>query len=273
MLFNQKESGSIAKPEKNWLYAWDGVILYVTQEYLSKSHAHFPALLQIGLGTQFAVTLDQQPRSYHDIVYMAPNVSHSTDSENQPYLAILIDPDHELYRYVHAALQGRQMCSLPVSCLQPLRYELAQLIAGELDIVQVKQLLLRILKVLSPQVAVHLPWDVRILKACEYIKQQVPHHIPTVADVAAQVGLSESRLMHLFSAQLGASMRQYMLWLKVRYAIQLWIEGYSLIDLAFAAGFSDQAHYTRTLRRMVDFAPSILKANTVFIGNTFVQPK
>ena len=85
--------------------------------------------------------------------------------------------------------------------------------------------------------------------------------------------MSESRLMHLFSAQLGGSMRQYILWLKVRYALQLWIEGHSLIDLAFEAGFSDQAHYTRTLRRMVDFAPSILKANTVFISDTFALPQ
>lgn len=273
MLFQQKESGSVAKPEKSWLYAWDGVVLYVTQEHLNKSHAHFPALLQIGLGAQFAVTLDHQPRSYHDIVCMAPNVSHSTDSENQPFLAVLIDPDHELYGYVHALLQGRSMCSLPASCLQPLRCELVKLIAGTLNIAQVKQLLLRILKVLSAQEPVHLPWDVRITKACEYIKQQVPYSIPTVANVATQVGLSESRLMHLFSAQLGGSMRQYILWLKVRYALQLWIEGHSLIDVAFEAGFSDQAHYTRTLRRMVDFAPSILKANTVFISDTFALPQ
>ena len=272
MLFHQKESDPVAKPEKSWVYAWDGIVLYVTQEHLNKSHVHFPALLQIGLGAQFAVTLDHQPRSYHDIVCMAPNVSHSTDSENQPYLAVLIDPDHEFYGYVHAALQGKQMCSLPADCLQPLSSELIHLRLGALNIVQVKQLLLRILQLVSPQVT-HLPWDVRILKACEYIKQQVPQNTPTAADVSAQVGLSESRLMHLFSAQLGGSMRQYILWLKVRYAIQLWIEGYSLIDLAFEAGFSDQAHYTRTLRRMVDFAPSILKANTVFISEPAVQPK
>lgn len=232
----------------------------------------FPALLQIGLGAQFAVTVDHQPRSYHDIVCMAPNVRHSTDSENQPYLAVLIDPDHELYGYVHAALQGKQMCSLPANCLQPLRNELIQLRYEALNIEQAKQLLWCILQLISPQVT-HLPLDDRILKACEYIKQQVPQNIPTVAEVSDQVGLSESRLMHLFSAQLGGSMRQYILWLKVRQAIQLWIQGYSLIDLAFEAGFSDQAHYTRTLRRMVDFAPSILKANTVFIGESSVQPK
>ena len=93
MLSQQKESDS-AKQSKNLVYAWDGVIIYVTQEHLNKAHAHFPALLQISCGTPFAITVDEQPRSYHEVVVMASNLPHSTDSENQPYIAILIDPDH-----------------------------------------------------------------------------------------------------------------------------------------------------------------------------------
>ena len=62
-------------------------------------------------------------------------------------------------------------------------------------------------------------------------------------------------------------MRRYILWLRIRYAIKLWAAGRSLIDITFEAGFSDQAHFTRTLRRMVDFAPSMLKANTIFISD------
>lgn len=67
-----------------------------------------------------------------------------------------IDPDHELYGYVHAVLQGKQMCSFPADCLQPLRGELIQLRLGALNIEQVKQLLLRIVQLISPQVT-HLP--------------------------------------------------------------------------------------------------------------------
>ena len=48
------------------IYTWDGVILYVTHEQLNNTHAHFPALLQISLGTPFAITLDDQLRRYHE---------------------------------------------------------------------------------------------------------------------------------------------------------------------------------------------------------------
>ena len=253
-------------PHKSLVYAWDGVIVYVTQDHLNKAHAHFPALLQIGLGTAFALAVEDQPARYHEVVVMAPNVSHSTDSQNQPYIAILIDPDHELYAYLHPLLNGQAFCSLPAARLKSYQKQFQQLMTAQLSLEQVKQLLMEVLFVLNPQPSKALPWDQRIQQASEYIKWCVPHHIPTIADVALQVRLSESRLMHLFSQQLGLSMRQYILWLRIRYAIKLWMQGKTLIEIAVESGFSDQAHFTRTLRRMVDFAPSMLKANTVFMS-------
>jgi len=253
-------------PHKSLVYAWDGVIVYLTQDHLNKAHAHFPALLQIGLGTAFALAVEDQPASDHEVVVMAPNISHSTDSRNQAYIAILIDPDHTFYAYLHPLLDGQTFCSLSAARLKSFQKQFQQLMTAQLCLEQVKQLLMDVLLVLNPQPLVALPWDQRVQLACEYIKRCVPHHIPTIADVALQVGLSESRLMHLFSQQLGLSMRQYILWLRIRYAIKLWMQGKTLIEIAVESGFSDQAHFTRTLRRMVDFAPSMLKANTVFMS-------
>ena len=265
MLSQHTELDSIT-PHKSLIYAWEGVIVYVTQDHLNKAHAHFPALLQIGLGTAFALAVEDQPASDHEVVVMAPNISHSTDSRNQPYIAILIDPDYELYAYLHPLLNGQAFCSLPAARLKSFQKQFQQLMTAQLCLEQVKQLVMDVLLALNPQPLVVLPWDQRIQLACEYIKCCVPHQIPTIVDVALQVGLSESRLMHLFSQQLGLSMRQYILWLRIRYAIKLWMQGKTLIEIAVESGFSDQAHFTRTLRRMVDFAPSMLKANTVFMS-------
>lgn len=109
-MLSQSKDASLGLVHQSKIYTWDGVILYVTHEQLNNAHAHFPALLQIGLGTPFAITLDDQVRRYHDIVVMAPNVMHSTDSENQPYLALMIDPDHALYGHLYPLLNGEQIC-------------------------------------------------------------------------------------------------------------------------------------------------------------------
>ncbi len=267
MLSNTVLSGQAGQLHKNMVYVWDGVMMYISHEHVNGMHAHFPALLQIGLGAKFAVQLQHQQRHYHDVVVMAPNVSHSTDSEGQAYLVVLIEPDHALYCYLHPLLNDQPLCSLPATGLQAFKPQFARLVAGHLTIDEARQLLLHILCSLCSQPLQALPWDSRILQACDYMTRLVPQHMPTVMQVAAQVALSESRLMHLFSEQLGISMRQYLLWLRIRHALKLWVAGYALIDIALESGFSDQAHFTRTLRRMIDFAPSVLKANTVFISN------
>ena len=136
-------------------------------------------------------------------------------------------------------LNGEQICSLPAACLATFHSQFQKLIAGQLSPDDAKQLVLTLLSTLNPNPLQVLPWDARVLQACRYIQQLVPQQIPTVAQVAAYTGLSESRLMHLFSQQLGISMRRYIVWLRIRYAIKLWAAGQSLIDIAFEAGFAD----------------------------------
>lgn len=70
-MLSQSKDASLGLAHQSKIYTWDGVILYVTHEQLNNAHAHFPALLQISLGTPFAITLDDQLRRYHDIVVMA----------------------------------------------------------------------------------------------------------------------------------------------------------------------------------------------------------
>ncbi|MCX4527984.1 MULTISPECIES: AraC family transcriptional regulator [unclassified Streptomyces] len=74
---------------------------------------------------------------------------------------------------------------------------------------------------------------------------------------AAEVAcLSESRLAHLFQAQLGLPFRPYVLWLRLMRAAELASRGHSLTDAAHGAGFADGAHLSRVWRRMFGMAPS-----------------
>jgi AraC-like DNA-binding protein len=96
--------------------------------------------------------------------------------------------------------------------------------------------------------------------------------LPTILDgpvrmatVAAETGISASRLRHLFVAELGLPFRRYVLWLRLQRAAQAVFDGASLTDAAHAAGFTDSAHLTHTTRRMFGLPPSQLaKAVTPF---------
>ncbi|MGO4461137.1 helix-turn-helix domain-containing protein [Streptomyces sp. M-16] len=77
-----------------------------------------------------------------------------------------------------------------------------------------------------------------------------------LAEAAAVAGLSESRLSHLFQAELGLPFRPYVRWLRLMGAAELVSRGRTLTEAAHGAGFSDSAHFSRVCRRMFGIAPS-----------------
>ncbi|WP_254190629.1 helix-turn-helix transcriptional regulator [Nocardia noduli] len=82
------------------------------------------------------------------------------------------------------------------------------------------------------------------------------------SEVARQIGISTTRLTHLFTAQVGIPLRRYILWLRLTRAIAHTAAGHNLTESAHAAGFSDSAHLTRTCRETFGLPPSALSRNT-----------
>lgn len=85
-----------------------------------------------------------------------------------------------------------------------------------------------------------------------------PRGLPSPA--AAGIALSASRLRHLVSAQAGTPLRRYRLWCRLTQAAMWAARGHSLTDAALAAGFADQAHFTRAFRAMFGLPPSAVLA-------------
>jgi AraC-like DNA-binding protein len=77
--------------------------------------------------------------------------------------------------------------------------------------------------------------------------------------LAAAVGLSPGRLMHVFTSSIGIPLRPYLTWLKLQRAAGAIASGRPLTEAAHAAGFSDGAHLSRTFRSMFGVAPSALR--------------
>src|SRR6266568_2642542 len=77
--------------------------------------------------------------------------------------------------------------------------------------------------------------------------------------LAKLVSLSPSRLMHVFTASVGIPLRPYLAWLRVQRAALAIVNEASMGEAAHAAGFADAAHMSRTFKRMLGIAPSLLR--------------
>jgi AraC-like DNA-binding protein len=80
------------------------------------------------------------------------------------------------------------------------------------------------------------------------------------ADAVARTRLSAAHLQALFARDVGIAMRTYRLWRRLLHGLAH-VGPLDLTAAAHAAEFADLAHFSRTCRRMLGYAPSALRAN------------
>jgi AraC-like DNA-binding protein len=97
------------------------------------------------------------------------------------------------------------------------------------------------------------------------VLQDAIEYLPTIISgpvslsaVSTAVGISDSRLRHLFASEIGLSFRRYVLWLRLQRAVESVLGGATLTEAAHMAGFTDSAHLTNVTRRTFGLAPSLL---------------
>ncbi|WP_395687575.1 helix-turn-helix transcriptional regulator [Caenimonas koreensis] len=110
------------------------------------------------------------------------------------------------------------------------------------------------LALLTGTLAGGTPVDKRVAAAIDYVEGRVREPI-ALADAAAVACLSPGRFRHLFVAETGTPFRAYLLWLRLKVALQAALRGDSWTNAAHEAGFADSAHLTRTFKRMFGINP------------------
>jgi len=95
--------------------------------------------------------------------------------------------------------------------------------------------------------------DARLVLVFDFLKADPANH--SISAAAKLIGLSEPRLRSLVRDQVGVPLVTWLLWRKLHKSINALIQGANLIDAAIDGGFSDQAHFNRTMKRMLGITP------------------
>jgi AraC family transcriptional regulator len=99
--------------------------------------------------------------------------------------------------------------------------------------------------------------DPRLERAMRFFDQRFAERV-TIKAAARVAGLSPDHFVEVFRSALGCTPHQYLVWCRLRHARQLIAsEGHrrSLAEIAWAAGFADQAHLTRHFQRAFGQSP------------------
>lgn len=93
----------------------------------------------------------------------------------------------------------------------------------------------------------HRDIDPRIAAAARRIREDPAATIPS-RELAAAVGLSESRFLHLFRHEAGTSLRRYRLWIRLMHACSTLAAGRDVTTAAMEAGFASPSHLADRIR-------------------------
>lgn len=99
--------------------------------------------------------------------------------------------------------------------------------------------------------------DPRIATTIELIQRRAADN-PPLSELAAAVGLSNSRLVNLFKSQVGVPVRRYRLWHRLFLACTLLARDMSITEAALEAGFTDAAHLNHVFRDILSISPTQL---------------
>lgn len=242
---------------KSYLYYFGERILLAVFGIETEEHSHFAASLLFSRKEAFLIRDSEGKEQFTKGILLPPNYKHTLFAKDKEMLILQLDPRSEEYKRIPKALLG---VHLPDPILDKVQRLVKPAFESPLDCKAARNLYNQIILSLGSEV-LPFPNDVRIQKAILWIKQAIPESI-RLTDLSEDLGISPDRFMHLFKEKMGIPLRQYVLWQRLHRAASLLQEGSNLTDASHGAGFSDQAHLSRTFKKMFGVPPSL------FLGKT-----
>lgn len=240
------------------------ILFWGTNTRSVTQHQHPAVQLVIGVDTPFLSKNKEGKWVACPNLLVAPNHAHECDASGIEILSIIIEQESLLGESItQGLLQDQPSFTYPPQAIEALNVPLTLQLIQSREWLKLHQL---IVDFFTPKKAYSLQTvDKRIQQVLQHIKNHLQTDITsdTLTEIAC---LSESRLLHLFKAQVGLPIRNFILWCRIKAAFELMMQDkHNLTQIAYEVGFADAAHMTRTFQKVLGIPPSMITKNSKFV--------
>ena len=243
---------------------WEGASMWILSappgERYPKTDTHAHHVVQVTLALTGRVDFDGNGEHVGGAaIAIAPDTCHAFEGTGL-VAHLFVAPEGHLGRAITSSLFANgSIAPIPLRVLGDLPHRLRATFedprATDERLTGLGRDLIAALAGTSDRVHVH---DPRIDKLIAWMTARLDQ-VLGLDEVARVVGLSPGRTRHLFVQQTGLPFRTYLLWLRLVRATEIFAVGKSLTEAAHGAGFADQAHLSRTFRRMFGIVAASLR--------------
>ncbi len=243
------------------LALWPSLLAVQGPGEASDGHEHHTFHLVLARSGHLTVCVrDGQPRTAAAVL-TRPDVPHAISCPSSSVLLLFVDPESESGDRLHAALGTDELRLFDTAERTALLGDLPDHpSSAQLD-VWMRGAIDRLAGPTPVRRTMH-PRVRRLLRLLRELPSDADSSLETLA---AQVDLSPSRLLHVFTESVGVPLRTYLRWLRVQRAAASIVQGMPLTQAAAEAGFADAAHMSRTFKQMFGLAPSALQRRSQFV--------
>ena len=237
------------------IYAWPERFLYLGPSTKTTLHRNHAATWLIAREGKLRVTLGAGGDVLENqAIYLPSETEYATDLAISNIAALYWEPESASYQRAMASTENvPRAYACPVASSD----ELLKLYEYQTTRDEADEILSRIFGFERMRGSQPSFVDNRINTALAFLRDS-PEAYDSIGALSARVHLSPSRFAHLFKKVVGVPVRRYVLWLKLRRALDLALAGDSLTTAALSAGFADSAHVSRSARSMLGVAPEFL---------------
>ncbi|TGL16601.1 helix-turn-helix transcriptional regulator [Leptospira meyeri] len=237
---------------KGSLFYFGERILLGTAGIVTEPHSHYAVSILVSLGSSFQLQTKSKEIIKSQGIIIPPNYYHKLEAENSEMLIIQLDPKSDEYKKIIMEDHPKTIDDFTRLKIQSIA---EPLFSDSLSCDSARTVYNQILSLLGSK-TISKKYDHRIEIAIQRIKEKMPNPV-TLGELSEISGISTDRFMHLFKENMGIPLRQYLLWQRLHIAAKLLQGGENLTTASHAAGFSDQAHLSRTFKKMFGVKPSL----------------
>ncbi|MCG8609325.1 MAG: helix-turn-helix domain-containing protein [Pseudomonadales bacterium] len=214
---------------------------------IAQPHRHGALVLLIGLSGSIRVQLEGNELVCCRSALIDANVNHMVDCVDEHVATLYFEIDSLYGRQLRQTFLQKQHAVFDIIRTDSVHSGYTnRLITLELE---------TILKHPLTDPTDHI--DLRIANCIQLLQQDYPR-IYTQTDISNQLGLSNSRLNHLFKQQTGLDFRHFRLWSKLASFMRDVQSTRQITSSAVNSGFSDSAHLSNAYRKMFGISPSTI---------------
>lgn len=238
------------------LYLWPHRLLYIGPGPCTRSHRHHAAQICWGVGGTLRSRAEPQGQweEWNGFLVL-PDRPHAFDATGATVAMLFMESEGSEYASMRAR-SGSDDGITPFEPSQQAALGLATLAAegGAIDEADAICRAWLGLGSIAPRI---LDRDARLARALQLLQASIdrPVRLQSLADA---LHVSSSWLSHRFVEETGVPLRRYVIWMRLRRAVEAVLQGATWTEAAHAVGFSDSAHLSRSFRDNFGIAPSSL---------------